>query len=107
MQSQRLVHDTDEQMSDCGGTSLKIGLGGGRAEDDVEADDMNIVGPWRDEDWGWAVAEPPSPVRPRRTRAKKALVSVLGLRLPKGRELWQMREHDEDDGENDALDLLG
>jgi hypothetical protein len=104
MQPQRAVDDNDEQMLDCGGTRA-IGIGGKAEDSVVEADAMNIMGPWRDEDWGWAVAEPPSPVHPRRTRAKR-LVAGLGLGLPKGRTLWQMREHDEDDGKNDPLDLL-
>jgi hypothetical protein len=104
MPLERPAHDADVQMSDCGGTGV------GRGENSVEADPMNIVGPWRDEDWPWAVAEPPSPVCPRQKRAenrKRRSGLGLGLKMPKGWELWRMREHDEEDGQDDPLNLLG
>jgi hypothetical protein len=108
MPLQQPAHDADVQMSDVGRTDPK---GSVREEDGgVELDPLNIVGSWRDEDWPWAVAEPSSPVRPRRTRAenrKRKSVSGLGLKMPKGWQLWKMREHDEDDREDDPINMLG
>jgi hypothetical protein len=107
MQSQRPAHDADVQMSDDIRTNPKTSVEGSGGE----ADPMNIVGSWCDEDWPWAVAEPPSPACPRRTRAgnrKHRSGLGLGLKMPKGWKLWQMREHDEEDGEDedDPINLL-
>ena len=108
MQPERPAHEADVQISDCSTTHLKMG-GDRNKEDDVAADPMNIVGHWCDEDWPWTVAEPSSPLRPRQTRAKNKRRRSglgLGLKMPKGRELWEMREHEED-GHDDPLNLLG
>ena len=102
------AHDADVQMPDCGRTNLEIG-GADREDDTIAADPMNIVGHWRDEDWPWTVAEPPSPECPRPSRAENRR-RRLGLgrsKMPKGWELWKMREHDEDNGYEDPLNLLG
>lgn len=103
---QQPAHDADVEMSDDSGTNLKIGV----REDDsgIDADPMNIVGPWRDVDWPWVVADPPSPVRPHFMKAENRKLRSrlgLGLKMPKG-ELWQMREHDGEDGEDDPMDIL-
>jgi hypothetical protein len=97
--------DADVPMSVDNGENVQPGFDGDREDND--ADPMNIVSCWRDEDWPWTVAEPPSPVRSRRLRAKNRKRGPgIELKLPKGWELWQMREHDEDDGEYDPLNLF-
>lgn len=102
--------DADVPMSDDNCENEQAGFDGDREDyDAVEMDPMNIVNCWRDEDWPWTVAEPPSPVRSRRVRAKnrkRGRGIGIELKLPKRLELWQMREHDADDGEDDPLDLL-
>ncbi|KAG5643803.1 hypothetical protein DXG03_009626 [Asterophora parasitica] len=72
--------------------------------EDESDDEMQLLsGHWCD--GAWAVAEPPSPKVTRRSNAKAKLVASWKKKHAPGRGLgtWGMKEHDEDDGEDDPL----